>query len=622
MIYRLAIVILALCPINIAASSLENLHAHLKHLGLKYSAHYWQISEHNTHITIYESTTGNGFFIAANDSYATLMDSPILAYSNEANFQGTESAWKKNLIESYSQQLEVLAKKESGPSKSPLKGEFNPSPTRGEGGVKPLIKTRWGQDYPYNAHCPIVIPPATRHLTGCVATAMSQLMRYHRHPAQGTGTYHGGKNYHVDFESIKPKWAEMKMDYLPHGNNANDIADVAELMAANARAVSSRFDVGATAANLLAARTILVNRWQYSPKSILIQTTDTRMALKAIRDNLNRQLPVLASGGGHAFLIDGYAGGYCHLNLGWRGAANGYYRLHLAEEQQGIAPIVSEMVIDLYPDTSYTLAAKEVNVREPGTLKHLLTDKEKQSVRRLRITGLLNADDIMVLRRMLGADDGWHEELTDERNPWSGQLQHLDIEDAEFVKDRSKPFLRLAANKGRFVWRNRVYDLSTMDRNEYNRFLSTDIAQGNGYRYSDYNGKPCIEFYIATDKIAPMMFYNCQNLLTVTLPRNTRAILGCAFQHCSSIEKITLPAAVREIEAGAFRQCYLLREVECIRQPIETCHNLFPFKSEGRYGKVKGHCHQGILEGNSIYTCRGITVGGKPVKQLRYRKRY
>ena len=50
--------------------------------------------------------------------------------------------------------------------------------------ISPLMATEWGQDYPYNAQCPTVNGKKT--VTGCVATAMAQIMNYCRWPEDAT----------------------------------------------------------------------------------------------------------------------------------------------------------------------------------------------------------------------------------------------------------------------------------------------------------------------------------------------------------------------------------------------------------------------------------------------------
>lgn len=630
---RLLLLLLSACwCLHGQSVNMEELQKQLHLLGMTTRGVRWQLVEATECVTVYQSTTGNKFFIAANDSYAPLLGNRILAYSNEAGFQGTESAWKQQLLKSYDSQLKSCRhqkgnNKHVARSKRRLDGGWHLSTgNRKARRIEPLTTTQWGQDWPYNEQCPIAVFPSTHRLTGCVATAMTQLMYYHRHPLQGAGTYRGGDGngeYTVDFADIRPQWQMMQTRYPAMKNSNMDIRSIAELMAANARAVSSRFGLSSTSADALAARTIFVNHWNYSPQCKFIQSDDAKMLLSMIRDNLNRSLPVLISGGSHAFVCDGYSDDYYHFNLGWRGAANGYYKVVIAEELEANETIVKEIVCDLSPDSNVQTKAKSVHLAKAGTLERMLTKDERKSIRNLRISGRLNGKDIALLRRMMGATDGWKREaIYNTDGKWTGELQSLDISQASFVDDEYEVFLRIKTTEGRYTWRGRTYDIGNGNGKEYERFLNTDVSHGDGYRYVAYNGQPCLEFTVLPNRIAPMMFFDCHNLRTLKLPVGTRSILGCAFQRCTAMQNIVLQESVRQIEAGAFRECYLLREVECTRVPIETCHNLFPFKTEGRYGEYDNLLHRGLLEGINKYTCKGLVRNGRKISHLKYKKVY
>lgn len=595
----------------------------------------WQVTEVTEYVTVYESADRRMFFIAVNKDYGHHMDNAILAYSTEAGFRGMESQWKKNLLDDYGKQVAQafgnLSSSASSKGKSAASNAalFTLSPSSAaDRHIKPMLATKWGQDHPYNNFCPIIIPPATHSLTGCMATAMSQLMYYHAYPSTGKGSYHGGDKqgeYTVDFARMNVDWQNMQRDYSVAYNHDDGAAPVASLMAANARAVASRFMMGSTVADAQAARAVLVNHWNYSPQCKFIQSSDTRLLLQTINDNLVSGMPVIACGGNHAFICDGYRqGGYYHLNLGWRGAANGYYKILLSARTTNrphvASHIIEEVICDILPLRGNSALAKTVDVKTPGTLSSLLSQSEKRQTASLTVTGRINGKDIALLRRMMGAPDGWKQEAAyGDRQRWTGVLRHLNLSGARLVEDRSALFLRVMTNKGRFTWRGQTYDISNGDKAEYASFLKTEVSRGEGYRYATYRGMPCVELLVVENSISPMMFFDCQNLTTLQLPKRTKTILGNAFQRCGSMQTIALPASVRQIEAGAFSECHLLREVVCQSLPTETCHNLFPFKAAGRYGEYDGLVHKGLFSGNNKYTCRGLVRNGKVVGKINYK---
>lgn len=64
--------------------------------------------------------------------------------------------------------------------------------------VGPLLQTQWGQGYPYNALCPAGSYSNYHTPTGCVATAMAQVMYYWQYPS----------SYN---------WSIMPLDYTNNG---------------------------------------------------------------------------------------------------------------------------------------------------------------------------------------------------------------------------------------------------------------------------------------------------------------------------------------------------------------------------------------------------------------------
>lgn len=89
-------------------------------------------------------------------------------------------------------------------------------------GVGPLITTKWGQERPYNNKCKITINGKEYSmLTGCVATAMAQIMNYHKYPTKGKGENSyvinygdwGKQTYSANFENSYYDWNNMLDDY-------------------------------------------------------------------------------------------------------------------------------------------------------------------------------------------------------------------------------------------------------------------------------------------------------------------------------------------------------------------------------------------------------------------------
>ncbi|MCD8235911.1 MAG: C10 family peptidase, partial [Prevotellaceae bacterium] len=585
----------------------------------------WYIIDKNDELTIFESKKGHTFLIVANEEFRKFISNAIIAYSETNGFQGTESPWKNNLIHAYSEQLRKLrgrghiVEQRSFPFRFEKMHSVN---------VLPLLKTTWGQDYPYNEYCPTSINETTHNLTGCVATALSQVMYYHKYPTKGYGAFESGNDdgkYVINFEEQALDWKGMYLSYPQFRTKRLDIKPIAHLMSLNAKAVSSQFNITNTSSNYIAARSILVNHWGYSPSCKFMKNTDILETCAIIANELNKKQPVLLSGGQHAFICDGYKDGYFHLNLGWRGAANGYYKFLLDEDlkdKKTTEGIIKEIIFDICPDHRSKDLSKTVNVDVPGSLDNKLSLEEKKHLRKLSITGTLNGQDIALLRIMMGATDSWQKGgiTINTRGKWTGELQDLDIENVTFVEDKKAPFLRMKATEGHFSWGKRKYHIAdSIDKNEFEKMLKTPLSHGKGFRYVLHQGEAFIEYHTLSNILSPLMFYDCQNLRHLKLPKGTKEILGNAFQWCSSLRDIELTSNIRYVEAGAFRECYLLTHITTNSKIIECCHNLFPYKTSGKYGETEGNYHKGLFEGNNIYTCKGVIYKGEILRNIEYK---
>lgn len=215
--------------------------------------------------------------------------------------------------------------------------------------VEPLITTKWDQDSPYNIQCPdekVFGIVDMKTMTGCVATAMAQVMNYHKYPARGQGStsYTTVTNIQqsMDFSSVSFDWQSMTDTYDDASTEIEKDA-VAELMHACGVSVHMTYSwLGseATAQDLAYA---LIHYFKYNPN---IKYYERRYFSKEawddiIQEDLVNGRPILYSGlgertdsegktykYGHEFVLDGCnSEGKYHFNFGWSGEYDGYYEL-------------------------------------------------------------------------------------------------------------------------------------------------------------------------------------------------------------------------------------------------------------------------------------------------------
>ncbi|MBL7137415.1 MAG: C10 family peptidase [Bacteroidales bacterium] len=204
--------------------------------------------------------------------------------------------------------------------------------------VEPLITDIWDQDFPYNGMCPEDAQAGGsfngRVPVGCVATAMSQIMHYWRHPETGQGshcivpqqTQYGPQC--ADFGTTTYEWDGMT-------DNPNKECDPVALLAWHCGiSVDMQYGPTGSGAYVYKVANALKNYFKYSSTTYYAEkyAYSTSQWHNLLQTDLNAGRPVEYSGsgadGGHAWVCDGYQGSdYYHMNWGWGGAYNGYFYL-------------------------------------------------------------------------------------------------------------------------------------------------------------------------------------------------------------------------------------------------------------------------------------------------------
>lgn len=294
-------------------------------------------------IYIMSDSEGSGqvVFLAADDVAA-----PLLGYCDTSDFEiNNMPPALQYMLDCYSNQIAQATARGALP--------FTPNAaTDQRADIAPLVKTLWDQGEPYNQECPRIDNTAT--YTGCVATAMAQVMNYHRWPNTATGfiSYawgNGGTSLSMDFSTISFDWANMLNVYTVSSPLAARQA-VATLMKACGYSIEMNYGTdasGAWSANVGAA---LINYFGYAKNIRYLQRNHYLYAdwLDIIYGELAAGRPVQYGGynsqAGHSFVIDGYRaeGGYFHVNWGWSGMSNGYFLIYsLDPDSQGIGGSMS-----------------------------------------------------------------------------------------------------------------------------------------------------------------------------------------------------------------------------------------------------------------------------------------
>ncbi|MDO4460867.1 MAG: C10 family peptidase [Bacteroidia bacterium] len=208
--------------------------------------------------------------------------------------------------------------------------------------VSPLLSTTWNQSAPYNNDC--VQFDSTPSVTGCVATAMAQIMNYHKHPQRGTGSHSysykintsGGQLTiapSADFGATTYNWDNM-LDSYSSSYTAAQAQAVSTLMYHCGVSVDMIYKGGESSASSSAVGNALISYFGYD-KGMTIKSRDFYSDdewVAILYSELAADRPVYYSGStasnsGHAFVCDGYraSDGFFHINWGWGGYCDGYF---------------------------------------------------------------------------------------------------------------------------------------------------------------------------------------------------------------------------------------------------------------------------------------------------------
>lgn len=220
-------------------------------------------------------------------------------------------------------------------SVSPFSMERNATGTAG-----PLLETAWGQSAPYNLIAPENgCPDGERTVTGCVATAWAQLMRYWQWPVQGSGSYSyewNGQTLSADFGETTYDWDNMPA-VLDNSSSATEKDAVSLLMFHTGIAAEMDFDC-TSSGSIAWANDVLDVYFGYQTGMTLHERSNYSSSawLDLITSELDADPPrplllaiITTDGGGHEVVVDGYQTDngtiFAHINYGWDGYYNSYY---------------------------------------------------------------------------------------------------------------------------------------------------------------------------------------------------------------------------------------------------------------------------------------------------------
>ena len=287
-------------------------------------------------VYVFNHTNGGFVWVSASD-----YSHEVLGYSDSGSFD------KNNIPDNMQYWLRMYAGEIARVDANPPALAANQQISTTYPVISPLLgNVIWGQDAPFNNLCPTMDGASCP--TGCVATAVSQIMYKHKHPTKGTGSFSyttsDGVSASANFAKTTYDWDRMLPDYSL-GYTSSQASAVATLLYHVGVASQMSYGVNVSGAHGQTAMNGLINYFDYDADITVWQKDfhlDDERIMQAIATDLQADRPVYMEAytvnqEGHAFLCDGMqSDGYLHINWGWNGLSNGYFALSaLDPELQG-----------------------------------------------------------------------------------------------------------------------------------------------------------------------------------------------------------------------------------------------------------------------------------------------
>ncbi|RBW58201.1 hypothetical protein DS884_10095 [Tenacibaculum sp. E3R01] len=347
-----------------------------------------------------------GFVIVSADDATK----PILGYSDKGTFDTSlNTPQMKDLLNAYKSFVYESAKAQKVNRKKVTKSAWNkilnPSKNKSQKRTTTIAPFMddilYTQSSGFERFCPS--DNDGQAIVGCVATAMSQVMRYWEFPSTGRGqtSYNHRKygNLSVNFEEQTYDWSNMsktradnenaKLSYhagvavkMNYGTSANGGSGAYTSNALSALKRNFKYNSGAS----------MVYRYRYSD-----QEWNT-----LIKEQLNEKRPVLysgrsknlqdpnAGGAGHLFALDGYdttdQGDFFHINWGWAGRSNGYFYLTEMVTHGGKYNWIDNnaVMVNLYPTNLAPVFKSEpitfIDIDKPYQYEITTIDENKKDI--------------------------------------------------------------------------------------------------------------------------------------------------------------------------------------------------------------------------------------------------
>lgn len=275
---------------------------------------------------------------------------PILGYSLTGRFEAKDmpenlSSW----LQGYSEEIQYAIDNQVRASSETIQLwkdliNGNTGSSKVSAVVNNLLSTTWDQDPYYNDLCPYDQSAGELTVTGCVATAMAQIMKYWGYPSRGIGSHSYTPNTHPEYGVQSANYSETTYNWTAMPNYINSANnEIAKLMYHCGVSVDMDYgtsDEGGSSAVTANVAIALQNYFNYQTCSFKYKSDNEDNWTNMLKAELDAHRPLQYSGrgsaGGHSFVCCGYDNNNkFYFNWGWSGVCDGFYSLDALQPSTG-----------------------------------------------------------------------------------------------------------------------------------------------------------------------------------------------------------------------------------------------------------------------------------------------
>ena len=484
---------------------------------------------------VFDRGSEQGFVIVSGDDQTT----PVLGYTEQGHFDYSQLPPNmREWLTGYENQLDAIRRSSAPIVKANI-------PTHDP--VAQLCTSKWNQGDPYNQSCPMYFTLG-RSVTGCVATAMAQILYYHRSkmvtetqaqiPAYQAWAEKPYNNQYLQVEAVPANspidWENM-LDTYGGSATAKQKKAVADLMWYCGASVEMGYTNSSSGANSYKVAEALPKyfgfgssvQYHYKDNEGIDEVRWDAMIYNELANARPVYLSGANSGGGHAFVCDGYDGNQCyHINWGWGGMSDGYFLLSsLTPGSQGIGG----------SGDGYSQYRECVIGIEPINFGTRAIPFDNAVVKRLCTTAFdSNADGV------------------------------LTYGEAATVSDLGDTF------KGSSITSfNELYNFTSLTAipdeafSGCSRLTSIKLPKAmksiGDRAFADCRQLKEINLHDDITSIGEGAFSGCRVLPNITLPSGLQSIENNSFENCLAFTAVSLPLSIQHIGSRAFAGCIKLK---------------------------------------------------------------